>query len=100
MIVEERKKKRGKKIEGSISSLFLSEAQNLHDVGAVGSHAALALVVVGVGVAAGPLKVDVIALVHAEPVRHVVVLRRREGLHDVTTLSADIKIVDLTLNVR
>lgn len=67
---------------------------NLDHVGSIGLISAFSGVSGGVGVAAGPLEVDVISRSDREIIGDKVVLGRGIGLDDVTSLSSDVEIED------
>src|SRR5689334_5832140 len=65
-----------------------------HRVAAIRTVEAVACVVQGVSVAARPLEVDVVALLHLQTIRCEVIFHRWIHLHDVTTLTAHLQVMD------
>ena len=87
-------------VVGSDDGNVVIQVLDLYDVGAVGLHLALAIVVSGIVIASSPLEVHDITLLHVETVRREIVFRRRIHLYDVPALSTYVEVVNLEENVN
>lgn len=80
---------------GVLHGVVAGHVSNLDDVVAVSGGLSLTSVTSGVGVATSPLEVDVVVLVDLEVSGDEVVLSGGVALHDVSSLSTDVQVVDL-----
>lgn len=74
--------------------VVLRHIGDLHDVGAVSGGPALSSIASGVGVTPSPLEMNEVVLLHFEVSGDKVVLGGGVGLHDVSSLSTNVQVVD------
>jgi len=80
---------------GSDDGDVVIQVLDLHDVGTISLHCSFTIIASGIVVTTSPLEVNNISLLYLQAIWYEVVLRRRESLHDVSTFSADVQVVNL-----